>query len=242
MIEAVFISDLHLHPDEIRITERFEAFIQWAALNVKTVYILGDFFHVWPGDDAMDAWSHSIALKLSWLATQGVRIYFMKGNRDFLLGESFAKIASITFLKEPTIITLGTTRVLLMHGDAYCTKDRSHQWLRRLTRNSIFPRIFLSLPYVIRAKLVNSLRQYSQTNDKKPDVAMEIVIPVMLQHMQQMGVTVLVHGHIHKPGLLKHPYQGLTYLQYILSDWDDNPLLMCYDRPNGFYFKRMLGD
>ena len=237
MIEAVFISDLHLHPDETAITDRFEIFIQWATGHVKTGYILGDFFHVWPGDDALDTWSQSIAQRLSWLSSKGVALYFMRGNRDFLLGESFAKIASLTLLKEPTVITLGVTKLLLMHGDCYCTKDKGHQWLRRLTRNAIFPYIFLRIPYFIRAKWVNAIRKHSQANHRKPDSDMEIVSSVMLQHMHQMQVTALIHGHIHKPGLTEHRYQGLTYQQYVLSDWDDNPLLLCYDRPNGLYFK-----
>ncbi len=240
MIEAVFISDLHLHPQEKAILERFYRFIEWAASNTKVLYILGDFFHVWPGDDALDDWSLTIASRLSWLASQGVNIYFMHGNRDFLLGARFAKLASMTLLNEPTVIMLGNKKVLLMHGDRYCTKDKGHQWLRRLTRNAIFPALFLRLPYKFRVNLVNKVRQHSQTNRHKPAIYMDIVTSVMLEHMQQMQVQILVHGHIHKPGLTMHEHKGISYQQFVLSDWDDNPLLMCYDRPNGFYFKRFL--
>lgn len=242
MIEAVFISDLHLHPDETLITDRFESFIQWASTAVKTVYILGDFFHVWPGDDLLDSWSQSIAARLAWLASKGVQIYLMRGNRDFLLGERFASLGALTLLNEPTVITLGDTKVLLMHGDCYCTKDKGHQWLRRFTRNAIFPALFLKIPATLRRRLVNSLRQHSQSNYQKPEAVMEIVVPVMLKHMCQLQATILIHGHIHQPGLREHRYQGLIYRQYVLSDWDDNPFLMCYDKPNGFYFKRLLGD
>ncbi len=241
MIDAVFISDLHLHPEEQKITERFYRFIKWAANHTKTVYILGDFFHVWPGDDALDGWSKSIAERLSWLAAQGVKLNFMHGNRDFLLGKQFASLASMTILPDPTVITLGNTNVLLVHGDRYCTKDKGHQWLRQLTRNILFPRLFLFLPYSIRAKVVNKVRQHSQTNRSKPFIYMDIVVPVMLNHMQKMHTSVLVHGHIHKPGHTTHEFQGASYQQYVLSDWDDNPILMCYDRPNGFYFKRFTG-
>ena len=241
MIEAVFISDLHLNPNDTAITRRFESFIQWAASQVKTVYILGDFFHVWPGDDALDDWSCSIASHLSWLSSQGINIYFMRGNRDFLIGEAFAKLASITFLKEPTVITLGVTKVLLMHGDSYCTKDKPHQWFRRLTRNFIFPKLFLKIPYAVRTKIVTALRQHSQSNDRKLPLDMDIVVPVMLRHMVKMRVTVLIHGHIHKPGLTEHDYLGGTYQQYVLSDWDDKPFLMCYDNASGFFFKRLPG-
>ncbi len=240
MIDAVFISDLHLHPQEDAITERFYQFIKWAATNTKKVYILGDFFHVWPGDDALDAWSDSIAERLSWLASQGVTLYFMHGNRDFLLGPRFAKRACMALLKEPTVITLGETNVLLVHGDRYCTDDKGHQWLRRLTRNVIFSTLFLALPYKIRANLVNKVRKHSQTNRRKSVGYMDIVAEDMLQHMQIMQTHVVVHGHIHKPGCVRHDYYGAVYQQYVLSDWDDNPFMMCYDVPNGFYFKRLL--
>lgn len=240
MIDAVFISDLHLHPNLPNITERFNRFIQWASENTKAVYILGDFFHVWPGDDALDDWSQSIAKQLAGLAAIGVKTYLMHGNRDFLLGTRFLKLAQLTLLKEPTVITLDDRRVLLVHGDRYCTKDIPHQRLRRFTRNAIFTTLFLRLPYKFRNKLVNQIRQHSQSNRSKPASYMDVVPSTMLKHMQKMLVTVVVHGHTHKPGLTQHEHQGRTYLQFVLSDWDDNPLMLCYDNPNGFYFNRLL--
>ena len=188
MIEAVFISDLHLNPHDVAITERFDRFIQWASCNTKNVYILGDFFHVWPGDDALDNWSESIAMQLSWLTSRNVNIYFMHGNRDFLLGERFAKVAAMTLLHEPAVITLGGKKILLVHGDRYCTKDKGHQWLRCVTRNAIFPRLFSCLPYQMRAKLVNKVREHSQTNRNKLPAYMDTVPSVMLSHMQQLQV------------------------------------------------------
>ena len=236
MIDVVFISDLHLNPQDDAITERFIRFIQWAAHQTKTVYILGDLFHVWPGDDGLDAWSQSIAEQFSWLAAQGVKIYYMHGNRDFLLGQRFASLASMEMLSDATLITLGDTQVLLSHGDRYCTKDKGHQWLRRLTRNPIFPRLFLSLPFKIRAKIVYDMRLYSQTNRTKSPLNMDVVPDVLLDHMKKLQVNVLIHGHTHKPGLTTHMSNGKAYQRYVLSDWDDNPLLMCYDNANGFYF------
>ena len=242
MIEAVFISDLHLHPHEADITDRFNRFIQWAIDNTQHVYILGDFFHVWPGDDALDAWSESIAMQLSRLASHGIKLYFMPGNRDFLLGNRFAKLACMTILSEPSVITLGDVNLLLVHGDRYCTNDKGHQWLRRLTRNSLFTTLFLRLPYHIRMKLVNNIRQRSQANHNKSADSMAVVVPVMLKHMQQMQVTTVVHGHTHKPGLTTHFHDQIDYQHYVLSDWDDNPLLMGYDNPNSLYFIRFPGE
>ena len=241
MNDAVFISDLHLHPNDADITERFNTFIEWATHNTRSVYILGDFFHVWPGDDAIDAWSQSIAAKLAGLAAVGIKLFFLHGNRDFLLGEQFAQLASLTLLGEPTVIKLGNQNVLLVHGDRYCTNDKGHQWLRRLTRNPIFPRLFLLLPFPFRSKLVNEVRQRSQANRNKTTVDMDIVTSVMIDHMRRLDLSILIHGHIHKPGLTTHKYEGNNYLQYVLSDWDDKPNLLCYDRAKGFYFVRLVG-
>lgn len=242
MIEAVFISDLHLHPDEDVITARFHHFIAWAATNTQSVYILGDFFHVWPGDDALDYWSGSIADQLAWLVAQGVAVYFMPGNRDFLLGTCFAKQAKIKMLTEPTFVTLGDARVLLVHGDRYCTLDKGHQWLRRLTRNRIFPWIFLRLPFAFRERLVNTVRRTSQANRNKPMSQMDIVSSTMLNHMKKLKTNIVVHGHTHKPGLTTYECNDDTYRQYILSDWDDNPLILCYNEPLGFYFEPLMGE
>jgi len=242
VIEAVFISDLHLHPEETAITERFHRFITWAAANTRSVYILGDFFHVWPGDDALDSWSGAIVERLAWLAAQGVALYFMSGNRDFLVGNCFATRAGVKILTEPTIVLLGDERVLLVHGDRYCTLDKGHQWLRRLTRNRIFPMIFLRLPLTLRERLVNTVRQASQANRSKPASEMDVVPSVMLDHIKRLKVTTVVHGHTHKPGLTTHDYNGDAYRQYVLSDWDDNPLIMCYNVSLGFYFEPLAGE
>jgi UDP-2,3-diacylglucosamine hydrolase len=242
MIDAVFISDLHLHPDETLITERFYRFISWAATHTRVVYILGDFFHVWPGDDHLDAWSNTIAERLAWLVSQGVVVYFMPGNRDFLLGNCFFNRAGVNKLTEPTVITLGGEPILLVHGDRYCTRDKGHQWLRRLTRNRIFPRLFLRLPFTLRADLVSKIRQSSQSNRSKPQAQMDVVASSMLRHMQQFNLHVVIHGHIHKPGLNLHDDHGVAYRQYVLSDWDDNPQILCYDEPCEFYFKLLSGE
>ncbi|MCX7117107.1 MAG: UDP-2,3-diacylglucosamine diphosphatase [Legionellales bacterium] len=239
MNEAVFISDLHLDPMAPDITERFDRFIEWALQNTQAVYILGDLFHVWPGDDALDSWSQAQAFKLARLAEGGIKVYFLAGNRDFLLGDRFARLASFTRLKEPTVITLGEKRILLVHGDRYCTLDKGHQWLRRLTRNALFPKLFLKLPYAIRLKIVKEARKRSKGSKKLALPFMDVVPRDLLWHMVKCDVTLLVHGHTHLPGLTEHPFQGTCYQQYVLSDWDDNPLLMCYDQPSGFYFTRL---
>jgi UDP-2,3-diacylglucosamine hydrolase len=236
MIDAVFISDLHLHPDNAAITYRFERFIEWASSNARAVYILGDFFHVWPGDDGLDEFSWSIAGQLADLQANGVNVFFMPGNRDFLLGKAFASIAKLILLPDPTVIDLGGEQILLAHGDRYCTRDTGHQWLRRLTRNWFFPKLFMKLPLSRRIKIVNEVRRHSQSNRSKPPLFMEIVVSSMITHMRKLNVRNIIHGHIHVPGKITHQEGGDFFQQYVLSDWDDKPFIMCYDQACGFYF------
>ncbi|GGI76174.1 UDP-2,3-diacylglucosamine diphosphatase [Legionella impletisoli] len=237
MIDAVFISDLHLNPEQPDITERFFRFIDWASHHTSRLFILGDFFHAWPGDDALDGWSESIAHRLAWLTRQGVQISYLRGNRDFLIGQQFAKLANITILTDPHVLKLNQELILLTHGDQYCLRDVAHQWLRRLTRNRIFFTLFQVMPLKFREKIVLGVRQHSQQSNKS-DYELEIVPEAMIREMDRNKVEIVIHGHIHKPEIKYHEAKQTTYKQIVLSDWDDIPHLLCYDKSNGFYFDR----
>lgn len=240
MIDAVFISDLHLHPEEPLIQKRFEIFIDWARTSVKNLYILGDFFCTWPGDDSINEWSLSIATLLFSLKKNNISVYFLKGNRDFLLGKKFAELAGWTELREPTLINLGGEQVLLVHGDGYCTKDKAHQRFRVLTRNRLFSAIFLSLPLGFRTNIVNKIRALSTNGPGRKSIEIMDVVPQsVLSHMKEFKVTKLIHGHTHKPGLTSYEESGEKFQRFVLSDWDDNPILLCYDVPNGLCFKHV---
>jgi UDP-2,3-diacylglucosamine hydrolase len=234
--EAMFIADLHLHPEMPEITHKFFAFIKWAANKTKTLYILGDFLHAWPGDDAMDEWSDSIANKLSWLSSQGVDIYFMPGNRDFLVSRRFLTSSKMQEISEPSVIKFGDERVLLVHGDRYCTKDRAHQYLRRFTRNSLFKLIFLRTPYKFRARIVSTIRKYSQSAKSKPQKNMQAIPSAITKHLRSLKSNTVVHGHTHQPGLTKHVDNQDDFYQYVLSDWDENPSIMCYNSTKKFHY------
>ncbi|MFJ1267482.1 UDP-2,3-diacylglucosamine diphosphatase [Legionella lytica] len=240
MIDAVFISDLHLHPEEYNIQAHFDSFLKWAVHNsVKNIYILGDFFHAWAGDDTLNDWSRGIAEQLHALTRQGINLFYMHGNRDFLLGKRFAKLAGWSVLKEPTIIYLDNEKIMLVHGDRYCTNDVAHQRFRLLTRNKIFPALFLSLSAKYRERLVNQVRTRSQNNMSKSMEQMDVVTESVMRHMQEHGVSKLVHGHTHKPGLTTYPGEQDELMRYVLSDWDDNPKLLCYCGAKGLYFTHM---
>ncbi|HAU4062188.1 TPA: UDP-2,3-diacylglucosamine diphosphatase [Legionella pneumophila] len=236
MIDSVFISDLHLHPEDNEIQTRFDHFVNWARLSVKRIYILGDFFHAWSGDDSINAWSTAIAEQIESLTQSGIEIYFMTGNRDFLLGSLFAKRTGWKILTEPTVITLGNHKILLVHGDRYCTNDRSHQRFRLLTRNRWFSFLFLRLPLSFRKRLVNGVRKISLKNHHKSIEQMDIVTEAAIRHMSENNTEILINGHTHKPGITNYTYEEKILTRYVLSDWDDIPKLLCYDNTKGFYF------
>ena len=236
MLEAVFISDLHLHPDIPLITSRFYAFMEWAAANSRQLYILGDFFHAWPGDDGVDAWSLAIANKLLEKSSQGLSIFYMHGNRDFLLGKTFANLCGMSILTDPTVIQLGQQPVLLSHGDKYCSLDKKHQRFRKLTRNRLFVTLFLKIPYSYRMNMVSKVRQISLQNRGRDQKQMDVVTETMLKDLKKWQAKVLIHGHTHKPGLNDLDYKDQKYQQYVLSDWDDRPKILCYHKSKGFEF------
>ena len=235
MNEAVFISDLHLHPHQPEITEKFRKFIHWASEHTQSVYILGDFLHVWAGDDSANAWSDEIAHLLAGLSARGITVFFMVGNRDFLVGPTFLAQAHMQHLVDPTVIQLKNERVLLSHGDRYCTKDRSHQYFRLLTRNACFRRIFLCLPYRIRQCLVHQVRHYSQQNIRKELDKMQTVPAAMHHDVHCYDIKRIIHGHTHQPGLRDHQYAGIDWQEYTLSDWDENPSVLCYNKSKYYY-------
>ena len=237
MIEVVFISDLHLHPQRSDIQERFNKFIAWCkTVPIKKIYILGDFFHAWAGDDSIDEWSRSIAQQLQELVQLKIKLFYMHGNRDFLLSNNFAKLAGWTILPEPSVIELGEEKVLLVHGDHYCIKDKSHQRFRKLTRNSLFSWLFLCLPLSFRLKMVDKVRQISKNSQYKTMEQMDVNTDSVLRHMDKMKVTTLIHGHTHKPGHNTYTYNNQKFQRWVLSDWDDMPLLLCYHNTNEYKF------
>ncbi len=214
----LLISDLHLHEERADITDAFLAFLQQHAKQAQSLYILGDFFEVWIGDDAITPFQRSIAEALSDVAATGTQIYLMHGNRDFLIGEDFCKLADCELLKDPSLVQLAGEQVLLMHGDSLCTSDRSYIRLRRVLRNPLVLLILRNLPVRTRQRLAGDLRQKSKTSTRIKaaditDVNPQEVTRVMAQH----HVRTLIHGHTHRPAV--HNLAGEKQ-RIVLGDWD----------------------
>ncbi len=198
----LLISDLHLHEERPDITGAFLAFLQQHAKHAQALYILGDFFEVWIGDDAISPFQRSIAQALSAVAASGTQIYLMHGNRDFLIGNDFCKLADCQLLADPSLIKLAGESVLLMHGDSLCTSDKSYIRLRRVLRNPLILLILRNLPLRTRQRLAGDLRQKSKASTRMKasditDVNPEEVARVMAQYK----VRTLIHGHTHRPAV-----------------------------------------
>ncbi|KJS28102.1 MAG: UDP-2,3-diacylglucosamine hydrolase [Pseudomonas sp. BRH_c35] len=217
----MLISDLHLEEERPDITRAFLHFLATRACQAEALYILGDFFEVWIGDDAMTPFQQSIADALRALSERGTRIYLMHGNRDFMLGKGFCRAAGCTLLGDPSVVELGGERVLLMHGDSLCTRDEGYMRLRRLLRNPLSLFILRHLPLSTRRKLARKLRNESraQTRIKASDiidVTPELIPRVLAEH----GVRTLIHGHTHRPATHELEVDGRPARRIVLGDWD----------------------
>lgn len=217
----LLISDLHLEEERPDITRAFLHFLATRACQAEALYILGDFFEVWIGDDAITPFQQSIADALRALSERGTRIYLMHGNRDFMLGKGFCRAAGCTLLGDPSVVELGGERVLLMHGDSLCTRDEGYMRLRRLLRNPLSLFILRHLPLSTRRKLARKLRNESRAQTRMKasdiiDVTPELIPRVLAEH----GVRTLIHGHTHRPATHELEVDGRPARRIVLGDWD----------------------
>lgn len=220
MHHTLFISDLHLEEQRPDITQYFFNFLATQAPQADALYILGDFFEAWIGDDECSAFQQSVIAALRKVTNGGLPIYLMRGNRDFLLGEDFMRASGCQTLSDPTVINLYDTPILLMHGDSLCTDDVSHQRFRRFTQNRFYQRLFLCLPLQLRQWIARRVRNASRerfvaAHYVMMDVAQHAVEQVMMQHQ----VDRLIHGHTHRPGIHEFVLQNKPARRIVLGDW-----------------------
>lgn len=217
----LLISDLHLCEERPDLTRAFLHFLHSRAVKAQALYILGDFFEVWIGDDALSALHREIAQALQQLSRGGTQIFLMHGNRDFLIGQDFCRVAGVTLIKDPHCLKLGGERVLLMHGDSLCTRDISYMKLRRWLRNPLSLFILRHLPLATRQKLARNLRQQSkaQTRAKACEI-IDVTPEAVAQIMRRYQVRTLIHGHTHRPFIHQFKLDGQNAQRIVLGDWD----------------------
>ena len=231
----LLISDLHLEEERPDITRAFLHFLATRATQAEALYILGDFFEVWIGDDAMTPFQESIACALRALSERGVRIYLMHGNRDFMIGQTFCYKAGCKLLADPSVVQLCGEPVLLMHGDSLCTRDEGYMRLRRLLRNPLSLFVLRNLPLATRRKLARKLRNESRTQTRMKasdiiDVTPELIPGVLAEHR----VRTLIHGHTHRPATHDLEVDGQPAKRIVLGDWDRQGWALQVDE-NGYH-------
>ncbi|OAN28156.1 UDP-2,3-diacylglucosamine diphosphatase [Pseudomonas oryzihabitans] len=217
----LLVSDLHLEPQRPDLVRAFLHFLQNRARGVEALYILGDLFEAWIGDDAMGPFEQEIATALRQLADSGTAIYLMHGNRDFLIGKAFCRQAGCQLLPDRHIADFQGRRVLLMHGDTLCTRDEGYQKLRRILRNPLTLFVLRHLPLASRQKLARKLRNESrqQTRAKAMDIT-DVTEAEVEREMRAAQVTTLIHGHTHRPARHELLLDGQPAERIVLGDWD----------------------
>lgn len=230
----LLISDLHLQEQRPDITRAFLRFLEDKAADAKALYILGDFFEVWIGDDGASAFQLSIANALRKVSEAGTQIYLMHGNRDFLIGKRFCQMAGITLLKDPSLVSFYGQKALLMHGDSLCTRDISYMKMRKILRNPVSLFILRNLPLATRQKLASKLRSESKTQTRMKASDIVDVTPCEVERvMREHKVDLLIHGHTHRPATHALCINGNAAKRIVLGDWDHYGWVLKVD-PQGF--------
>lgn len=220
---TLFISDLHLEESRPDITEAFLRFLDEKASGVEQLYILGDFFEAWIGDDERTPLQEQIAAALRKLRDSGTDIFLMHGNRDFLIGQDFCDRAGARLLDDPTVIDLHGTPTLLMHGDSLCTADVEYQKFRANMRNPQWQQMILQRPLADRQQMARQLREISMAkNQGKEEFIMDVTPEEVVKDMEKHGVQQLIHGHTHRPAVHELTANGAPAKRIVLGDWDKN--------------------
>lgn len=220
MREWLFISDLHLAPERPEVIHLFERFVDEIAIHAERIYILGDFLEYWLGDDDPATGLESAFQSLNKLNVAGVSVFFMAGNRDFLIGNELAQKCGFKIIKEPFIETINGRNVLLMHGDTLCTDDIAYQKFRAMVRNKAWINEILAKSLEERKQLALSIRQKSeQAIAEKDTEIMDVNQDAVIKSMQTHSVDLLIHGHTHRPAIHEFKLNGKIVRRFVLSDW-----------------------
>lgn len=220
---ALFVADVHLCETRPAATAHFFEFLQQTAVHAQALYILGDLFESWVGDDDLAAPLHQAVIRqLSDLSAHGVRIYFMHGNRDFLVAEYFARACGMQLLADSMVVDLYGTPTLLTHGDTLCTADVDYQRYRRVVRRPLVIRILRALPLRLRQSLARRARTRSeQAKTHKTATIMDVDADAVCAAFKQFGVRRMIHGHTHRAAQHSIDIGGISHERWVLPDWYD---------------------
>lgn len=221
MSATLFISDLHLAPDTPDANTALQEFLEGPATAADALYVLGDLFEYWIGDEGLShPFAREIAAAFRALSDGGVPVFFMHGNRDFLVGNRFAEASGMQLLPDPTLVTLYGRPTLLMHGDTLCSDDLEYQKFRAMVRNPAWQQAFLAKPLEERMRMAREVRGKSEQAKQVKDMAiMDVTQATVAQALRAHGYPRLIHGHTHRPARHEHLVDGRTCERWVLSDW-----------------------
>ena len=229
--EYLFISDCHLDTSRPEVTATLVDFLEKRAVSARYLFILGDLFEVWLGDDD-PAPEHQRVIALLRQLGRNAELFFMAGNRDFLLGKTFAAENNITLLDEPHLLQLDQTRTVLVHGDILCTDDHDYQAFRSMVRVPEWQSGFLSKPLLERQHLAAQMRSYSADAMVQKSMQIMDVNPAAVQNcFRDNEASVIIHGHTHRPAV--HRYDS-NLTRFVLGDWDRKPSYLSWQQEQGF--------
>lgn len=221
---TLIISDLHLAPERPAVTARFLRFCRETVSTAQALWILGDLFEFWVGDDTVDEpLNHEVCTALRALVDAGVPVFFMAGNRDFLVARAFADASGATLVDDPVVVDLHGTQTLLMHGDTLCTDDLAYQAFREQVRNPAVQQQFLSLPVAMRKQQVGATRAASEREKQvKATDIMDVSPDAVAEAFRAHDTARLIHGHTHRPATHEHIVDGRRCERWVLADWRDD--------------------
>jgi UDP-2,3-diacylglucosamine hydrolase len=230
-LAALFISDLHIDAGRPAIAEQFLKFLGTEAKDADALYILGDLFESWVGDDAADTVQAAAIAGLHALTSHGVPCFVMHGNRDFLLAAEFCRMSGALLLPDPLIVTLYGEPVLVMHGDALCSDDHAYQRLRATVREPDWQRRFLALSIASRRALAGAMQWTSQAHTSTMEYAItDVSAGSVAMVLRRSGAATLLHGHTHRPAIHALTVDGRPCTRIVLGDWYDQGSLLRWDR------------
>lgn len=227
---TLFISDLHLSPTHPEITEGFFYFLEHHATKAEKLYVLGDLFDFWIGDDDNSPFSRSIINAFKSLTDSGVRCYFIHGNRDFLISSRFSKETGVELLPEETKIDLYGTPTLLLHGDTLCLDDVKYQEFRKKVHQRWLQRLFLCVPLFLRKKIVKNVQNKTRSDKKSKALnIMDVTEPEVERVMNSHDVLLMIHGHTHRPDEHDVELTNSHGKRVVLGDWYKEGYALAYN-------------
>ncbi len=220
-VRTLFVSDLHLCAARPQSNRSFFGFLEREARGAQALYILGDLFEYWVGDDDLgDAFNASVVSALARLVAAGVPTYLMHGNRDFVIGDAFARASGVKLLPDPALLDLYGQPTLLMHGDTLCTLDQDYQAFRREVRSEAWIRNLLERPLAERKAAVEALRRQSEQEKRGKTAAIMDVAPAEVEDvLRRYGYPRLIHAHTNRPAHHEHRFDGHVCERWVLADW-----------------------